>query len=291
VPSLTDHAELLQVVEDSGLSLQVGFQARGGGGVARMWELLTSGVLGEVRSVDAYGAWLRDRAYYQRSSWAGKRVLDGKRVADGVGTNPLAHAIDVALVIAGITQSEQVAGVTRELRHAHPIEADDTASIRIDPVDDDLPFVQAALTTTAPKQSDPWVRLRGTAGTATLFYTADRIELEVAGERTVETFDRESLVENLLDHLTDPGTPLISPLGSTGAFMTVLEATQTDPDPSPIGPEHVTWVGEGLELHPVVQDVEAWMSRALDEGRTFTEVGAPWGDPDAVVRWRAGRAG
>jgi predicted dehydrogenase len=317
VPSLTDLGHLLEVARETDRLVQVGFQARGGGGVARMRELLASGTLGSVRSVDAYGAWTRDKAYYQRSPWAGKRMIDGKRVADGVATNPLAHSIDVSLVIAGMTEASQVGSVTTELRHAHAIEADDTTYLRIDPADVDGQdgtrlFVQAALTTTSPEQHDPWVRLAGNEGTATLYYTADRLVLERPGADPVtETFERTSLLEDLLDHLPsadatadgdaarsaggadDAGGPddgsgtLISPLASTGAFMTMLEATQDRPDPAPIDPAHVTWVGEDLAAHPVVEDVEAWMSRAVDAGRPFSEIGAPWADPSAVDVYRA----
>src|SRR5699024_2227480 len=81
---------------------------------------------GPVESVRVHGAWTRDRAYYQRSPWAGRRRLEGRRVADGVATNPLAHGVHAGLVIAGIDRIEDIAAITTELRRAHDIEADDT---------------------------------------------------------------------------------------------------------------------------------------------------------------------
>ncbi|MFE5775639.1 Gfo/Idh/MocA family protein [Brachybacterium sp. NPDC056505] len=297
VPSLVDHEDLLRAAGEAGRVVQVGFQARGGGGAARMRELLASGALGEVRSVDAFGAWMRDRAYYARSPWAGRRRMDGRRVADGVATNPLAHAVDLALQIAGISRTSDIARITTELRRAHDIEADDTTYLRVDPAGPGS-FVQAALVTTAPSQGDPWIEIRGEKGRARLEYTTDRLELvDASGVRTQESLDRRDLLVDLLDHLDrldhrdgpdhrdgreDSSAPLLSPLESTEAFTTVLEATQSGPDPRPIGPEHVTWVGEGEAAHPVVRDVEDWMGRALHAGAPFSRIGAPFADPDAV---------
>lgn len=283
VPSLTDFENLLGVALSADRCIQVGFQARGGVGVARLRAMLTSGELGEVRSVDAYGAWTRDRAYYRRSPWAGKRVMGRTRVADGVATNPLAHSVDVALRVAGITEIPDIAAITTEMRHAHDIEADDTTYLRVDPTADGVPFVQAALTTTSPTQSAPTVTVRGSEASATLYYTEDRV---VLGD-TEETYPRVSLLENLFEHIDDPETPLLCPLTSTGAFTAVLEATQSAPAPTPIDPSHVQWEGEGDAAHPVVEDVEHWLVRALEAGAPFADAGAPWGDPAAVAQWQA----
>ncbi|UEJ84428.1 Gfo/Idh/MocA family oxidoreductase [Brachybacterium halotolerans subsp. kimchii] len=300
VPSLADHEDLLRAASEAGRAVQVGFQARGGGGAARMRKLLASGALGEVRSVDAFGAWMRDRAYYARSPWAGRRRMDGRRVADGVATNPLAHAVDLALQIAGISRRGDIARITTELRRAHDIEADDTTYLRVDPAGPG-PFVQAALVTTAPSQSDPWIEIRGEKGRARLEYTTDHLELVDASEvRTQESLGRRDLLVDLLDHLDHPdrlyrpdrrdhlddgedsSAPLLSSLERTEAFTTVLEATQSGPDPRPIGPEHITWDGEGQAAHPVVRDIEDWMGRALHAGAPFSRIGAPFADPDAV---------
>jgi predicted dehydrogenase len=287
VPSLADHARVLTAARGAGRAVQVGFQARGGGGATRMRELLAAGAgsdgpFGTIRSVDAYGAWRRDRAYYHRSPWARRRRVDGRRVADGVATNPLAHAVDLALQIAGIGRADQIRWVTTELRRAHDIEADDTAYLRIDPAGTG-PFVQAALTTTAPVQEEPWIEIRGDHGRARLAYTTDRLEIvDGRGMCEQESFARTSLLVNLLDHLDDSGTSLISPFSGTEAFTTVLEATQRAADPRPIAPEHVTWHGEGESAHPVVHDIEDWMARALTAGAPFSRIGAPFADPAAI---------
>lgn len=270
VPALEDLGVLQEAAERAGRRVQVGFQAVGGGGIAELRALAADGA-GVVR---IHGAWLRDRAYYARSRWAGKRRLEGRRVADGVATNPLAHAVHAGLAIAGMTRVEDVATVTSELRRGHDIEADDTTFLRIAPAGDG-PVVVATLTAIAPQQSAPWVEVDG----ARLYYTEDLTVRE--GER--RRHGREDLLENLLDHLADRSVPLISPLESTGAFTAVLEAIQTAPDPLPIEP--VTWVGEGEAAHPEVEGLEETLIEALRSGRPFSELGVPWARADAVARW------
>ena len=299
VPELGELHTLQAAAEAAGRSVQVGFQARGGEGVDALIDLIATGQLGEIRSVRAYGAWRRDRAYYQRSRWAGKRRLEGRRVADGVATNPLAHAVHAALAIAGLTRIEDVAAVTTELRRAHAIEADDTTFLRIDPAPSAAaatdgraaaspprPVVLAALTTTAPEQSEPWVEVLGEEGSARLWYTADRAQVRRAdGTVTEHRYARRDLVENLLAHARDPQTPLISPLASTGAFSAVLEAIQSVPDPLPIDESSVTWVGEGEAAHPVVDRIEEVLLEALDRGEPFSRLELPWARQDAIARW------
>src|SRR5690606_26411583 len=129
--------------------------------------------LGPVTAVHVHGAWQRDRAYYARSRWAGKRRLNGHRVADGVATNPLAHAVHAGLAIAGIDEVADIASVTTELRRAHDIQADDTTFLRIDPAGEG-PSVVCALTTTAPEQESPWIEIAGPRGRHRLHYTDDR---------------------------------------------------------------------------------------------------------------------
>ncbi|MGY5765239.1 Gfo/Idh/MocA family protein [Brachybacterium sp. DNPG3] len=285
VPSLTDHAVLLDAARAAGRSVQVGFQARGGAGVDELRETVVHETLGEVTAVHVYGAWTRDRAYYRRSRWAGRRRLDGHRVADGVATNPLAHAVHAGLAAAGMTRVEDVAQVTTELRRAHDIEADDTSFLRIEPAGDG-PSVIAALTTTSPEQGAPWVEVVATGGTLRLFYTEDRSEARQAdGTVTTSRYERADLLENLLAHVRDRGTELISPLASTGAFSAVLEAIQSVPDPLPIDAEHVDWIGEGEKAHPAVHDIREILARALEAGRPFSEIGVGWAREDAVSVW------
>src|SRR5690625_2879144 len=306
VPALEDHWSLLEAAEAADRAVQVGFQARGGAGVDALREQLRSGALGPVESVRVHGAWTRDRAYYQRSPWAGRSRLEGRRVADGVATNPLAHGVHAGLVIAGIDRIEDIAAITTELRRAHDIEADDTTSLRIAPAGPG-PAVLCALTTTAPVQRPPWVEISGPGGTWRLSYTEDLSwRTGPDGELTEHRHSRTDLVENLLTHVRDPQTALLSPLEASGAFSAVLEAIPSAPDPtvsdpehatwiragraapppSVTHPEHVRWIGGGHAAHRVVDDIGDALRTALETGTAFSRNGVRWACADAITTWR-----
>ncbi len=280
--SLNAFSHVLAVAEQTGRECQVGFQSLGSLANARIAELIDSGALGTIRIVTATGAWLRTRAYFDRSDWAGRRRFDDVIVADGVATNALAHSVAHALRLVGTTRLDQVVSVITELYKANvDNEADDTSYLRIDSAAG-VP-VSCALTLCAAEQLVPRVEVVGERGRLSLSYTEDILNLELDGERTTETFGRIDLVENLLDHVVDPDVVLLSPLLDNGAYMAVLQAIQ-EAEPAPIT-DHVEWLGEGAAAHPVVEDVTAYLSRAAEAGTGFATVGAPWAHPDAVHTW------
>ncbi|HJG91672.1 MAG TPA: Gfo/Idh/MocA family oxidoreductase [Brachybacterium massiliense] len=301
VPALVDHGTLLEAAQRAGRSVQVGFQARGGAGVDVLAAEVAAGnlgetpagslgeiaaaPLGEITEVAVHGAWQRDRAYYRRSPWAGRRRRDGRRVADGVATNPLAHAVHAGLAIAGIAQVQDIATVTCELRRAHDIEADDTTFLRIDPAGR-APAVVCTLTTAAGRHENPWVEIRGTRGSHRLWYTEDRsVRTGADGAREELAHERTDLMENLVAHVRDRSVALVSPLASTAPFSAVLEAIQSVPDPLPIGEDWVHWHGEDELAYPTIEGLDEAMTRALATGRPFSELGVPWAREDAVATW------
>ena len=280
VASLDDFFSLTAAEKASGRSIQIGFQALGSDAIARVRDLATQ--IGDLVSVQIWGMWLRDDAYYGRAAWAGKRVMNGRRVADGVCTNPLAHSFASAFALVGLTGIDQIDAIETELYHAHHIEADDTSWVRIRRTDG-VP-IDVSLTLCAPTQEEPTVTLVGTKGRITLTYTTDDIKAEIGPDWFTEHTDRTDLLENLVDH-REHGTPLLVPLSDTVGFMAVLEATQTAPDPVAIDEEYIDWRGEGTFRYPVVQDIDTWQLRCLAEGKGYADAGAPWATSAAKAIW------
>ena len=121
----------------------------------------------------------------------------------------------------------------------------------------------------------------GTTGELDLRYTEDLLTVHNGDTTEDLAFERTSLLHNLHEHLTN-GEPLLADVRDTGAFMRVLEAVRTAPDPAPIAPEHITWLDDDeIGRHPVVTDVEYWCEEVAIQGRTFTELGAPFARPAA----------
>lgn len=278
--SMAQFHELRDAALAADRSVQIGFQSLGSLALPALAAKISDGALGTIRGYSASGTWLRDKAYYQRSRWAGKRTINGVDVVDGVTTNPLAHSIATALRIAGILSADAIDTVETDLYRAHDIEGDDTSAVRITPKEG--PAVVSALTVCAPEQTEPFVTVHGTAGTAVFHYTQDILNVTTESETTSETFARTDLLENLLAHRSH-GTSLLSSLENSGAFMSVLEAVRTAEDPHRIAPEHFDWVGEGQAAHPVIKDIGAWITRATTAQATFGELGAPWARPAAAT--------
>lgn len=273
VASLAQFTEVLKAAEASGRLVQVGFQSLGSHALPAIRHLVQSGGIGDVLGISAKGQWVRTKAYFKRSRWAGRRSLDGIDVVDGVATNALAHAVVTALSIAGAHTLADLASVETDLYRAHDTESDDTSVIRVRTAYGAT--VLCGLTLCAPEQLDPSVTVHGTQGEVTLFYTRDEVVITTPEGERRETYGRTDLLENLLA-ARSTGVPLLCPLQDTGAFTLVLEAIRTLPAPQAIGPEHITWEGDGDDAHPVVHGIADLIDRAAKAQATFAELGVPW---------------
>lgn len=268
------HYELVRAVaNETGRICQIGFQTFGSAAIKAVRQIAADGEIGTVTGFGALGTWVRTAGYWARSTWAGRRRLDGQDVVDGVVTNPLAHAVATTLLVAGATRLDQVAEVETDLYRANDIEADDTSSVVVT-LDDGM-RLGFGLTLCAARRTPALVMVHGSEGTLRLAYESDTVELNGrSGTRTL-TFDRADLLEDLLTARATGRRPLC-PVEDTAAFMRVLDAVREAKEPTPIDDRHIQWEGEGADRHPVVTDVEDWCWRAATEGETFTSLGAPW---------------
>ncbi|WP_285107519.1 Gfo/Idh/MocA family oxidoreductase [Promicromonospora sp. MEB111] len=307
--SLAEHAELVAVAERTGRLCQVGFQTFGSHALPAVADMVARGEVGQVTGIGAVGTWVRTAAYWARSPWAGRRRMGDRAVVDGVVTNPLAHAVATALWVGGARTAADLAYVKTDLWRANPIEADDTSSLRA--VGTDGTRYGFGLTLCAAERTPARVIVQGTEGEIELGYEHDLVRLRTGRVVAEKRYERTGLLENLLRVRAGEGERLLCDVRDTGAFMRVLEAVRTAPDPAPVDDAFVDWVDgvapvaggpgapgpgvpgpgvpgpgapggvgqgnpEGDARHPVVRDVAAWCERAAREQRTFTELGAPW---------------
>jgi predicted dehydrogenase len=271
VTSVSDFTRLLDIEQETGHVVQVGFQSLG----SQALEMLRADAfgIGPVVRLGAIGAWSRTVGYWTRSPWSGRRSLHGRAVVDGVVTNPLAHAVATALAIVDCRSLEDVDVVETDLYRANAIDSDDTSVVRIRTARG--LEVTCALSLCTPVERPPEVHIEGANGRATFAYTADRIEVEAGGRVRTEVTTRTDLLDNLLAHRRD-GSPLLVPLASTGAFMRVLAAVADADEPTRIDPRAIRWDGEGQDRRACVEGIEDWLAKAVSTGRTFTELGVSW---------------
>ncbi|MFJ3668663.1 Gfo/Idh/MocA family protein [Streptomyces sp. NPDC090106] len=281
-PSYAEFRRMADGVAAAGAVCQIGFQSLGSHAVPAIRRLVEDGAVGEVTGIGGAGAWSRPESYYRRAPWAGRRRLNGVDVVDGALTNPLAHAVATGLALNGSTRAEDVTAIETELLRANAIESDDTSCVRVTTAQGRPVTVAATLCAEHP--DDPYVLVHGDRGRITFWYKQDRVLLQRAGHGPEELrYGRADLLENLVDHLTD-GTALLVPPDDTGAFMKVVEAIRTAPDPAPLpGTAWHLIPGAAPEAdRRVVPGVDALVTASADTLALYSELGAPWALPKEV---------
>ncbi|NHI17401.1 Gfo/Idh/MocA family protein [Microbacterium excoecariae] len=271
--TLAEFRALVGRAEQLGRLVQVGFQSLGSSAIAAARERIAAGAIGDIVRWSATGAWVRDAAYWSRSAWAGRRILDGRVVADGVLTNPLAHATATALAIAGTTREEDVRRVGLEMWHANDIEADDTSVALLDLADGRR--LTTAVTLAAERHTPPFVEAVGTRGALRFWYKEDVLERRSEAGEVVERWGarRTDLLENLLAARAGDA-PLLAPAGETGAFMRLVDAVMAAPAPRAIPAAMRREVDDDLGRRRIVPGIEEDLARALRSGDTFSATGA-----------------
>ncbi|NUT23770.1 MAG: Gfo/Idh/MocA family oxidoreductase [Hamadaea sp.] len=253
--ALADHETLQAALDETGQVCQVGFQALGSAGLTRVREAIASGALGEIIGISAFGAWQRDDAYWSRSPWAGKRTIDGALA------NPFAHATMQCLAL--LPQPIRIASIEVERYRARPIEVDDTATLRVRPVDG--PPVVVAVTLCAEGFLPGSVLVQGTAGEAELEYPTDRLRLSTPDW---ETTGRADLLLNLLDDRDS----LIAPLAVTAAFTAVLEHIHAAPTPIALDPARLVERHAGPARQVVIPGIDQLVRTAARRLALFSEI-------------------
>lgn len=286
VLSLAEHDALTAVVAETGRVCQVGFQALGSAALDELTAALAAGRLGAVTGISTVASWQRSDAYYARSPWAGRRMVNGRQSLDGAVANPLAHALMQALAVATALDARDAAPPTlvelERYRTRSTIDVDDTACLRLT-LPSGRPLVMA-VTLCGEQFLSGEVIVHGTRGRAVLGYTDDRLALPGdAAPRAVP--GRAGLLENLLAHRADPrGVPLIVPLSRTAPFTAVMEVVGAAPDPVLLDEKVYDRVGEGPERVHVIRGINEALLAAADGLALLSELSVPWAAvPHAVV--------
>lgn len=277
---LADHDHIAEVERETGRACQVGFQSLASPALAELLHTITEGRLGTVRTITLAGLWTRTDAYYARTTWAGRRTLQGEPVPDGALSNPFAHGVMNLLALAEAAGAELSAAelpLELERYRTRDIEVEDTGCLRLR-----LPGglqLLAAVTLCAPEHMPPRILVTGTAGRAVLHYTEDRLHLP-GDPRPRQVPGRVSLLENLLEHRANPEqSPLIAPLKRARPFTRLVEAIHASPPPHLIDPAHLTVEGTGRDRRIEIRGVAEVVERTAGKATLFSEQGAPWARP------------
>lgn len=136
-PPTLDPAAWGRMVEREAMARRptvVGFQAMADPLRLELKERMARGEWGRVREVRFLGCWPRPRAYYTRTGWAGRLVVEGRLVLDSVLGNAMSHYLNNVLFWAGgagVWSWGRPAEVQAWLARAHAIESADTVALRL----------------------------------------------------------------------------------------------------------------------------------------------------------------
>jgi predicted dehydrogenase len=268
VASLAAHHTLTASLNAAGRVCQVGFQALGSTAWQRFRDALPG--LGGLGRITATASWQRDDVYYDRSPWAGRRVVSGRPVIDGALVNPLAHAVMQALASAQAVGAGRPRQLAAERYRVRPIEVEDTAFARIT-FESGL-HVMIAVTLAGEDFIAGEIAARGPAGRAVLEYPTDRLALPGDAEpRKIE--GRADLLTNLVEHRED-GTPLLVPLAVTADFTAVLEALTVPDVPMPHLLDDSAVLTEGPKR--TIPGVNDLLRKVVETSALPSEMGVPW---------------
>ena len=219
---------------------QVGFQTARSPVVETLGQLARSGALGTVELVSMIGRWQRSDAYYARTRWAGRLVHDGRYVLDGTLTNPFAHGLMNALVVAGRDAEHPATptSVRAELYRCRDIEGDDTSSVRITTAEGVT--VLAAATLCAGEQRDPRIVVKGSRATVSASYTTGNLQVDppdALEPPDLTTRERPDLLRNLAEVVGGTSNDLLCPLRMCRGFVLALGGIyESAGRPRPVSP-------------------------------------------------------
>jgi predicted dehydrogenase len=288
VVTIQDFDRLVELQRDRDVLCQVGFQTARSPVTDALGELAASGALGEIERVAMVGRWKRPDAYYARTGWAGRLKHEGRYVLDGTLTNPFAHGLMNALLVAGRAAGRQVgesavpASVRAELYRCRDIEGDDTASVRITTTDGQT--IVAVTTLCAAEQTDPRIVVHGTSATATAWYTTGKLAVvpDTAVDRPPQpgTVDRSHLLADLAEVVGCRDRDILCPLRMCRGFVLALAGIyESAGRPRPVSPTAVTARIQEGERWVALNGVDAVVERCAREGLLFSEAGADWSAP------------
>lgn len=250
--------------------------------IKQLKDRIVSGEFGKVIKVRGVAGWPRMDDYYSRSAWAGKlKTPEGDWVLDGTINNPLAHMLSNELYLASMEpgKMEMPAKVTAELYHAHDIESEDTASVRVVTQNGiDITF-NASLC--SENNLDPINLI--ICEKATIEYINFN-EAKIRKNGDVEsiiddTEQRVYMLEQLYESMTT-GSPFACGLDTCIPFTTTVNAAfESTGSVKSISGKYITRREQGDTIKTVINDIDKALKVAFDGGKLFSELGLPWTKP------------
>lgn len=131
--SLEEANQMRETRDKTGRFLAVGFNWSFSTPVQQLKKDIQEGRFGKPLRGKSLVLWPRNKQYFQRSNWAGKRLgPNGEAIYDSIANNAASHFLHHLFYVLGDTteQSAKIESLKVELYKANPIETFDTCALR-----------------------------------------------------------------------------------------------------------------------------------------------------------------
>lgn len=286
--TVQDVDAMISAQAEAGRLVAVGFQELYVRAVRDIKRRVLGGELGPLRRIVVRGQWPRSSAYYARNGWAGRLRVDGAWVLDSPANNAFAHFLMMALFWAGpaLGAAATVGELEAELYRAGPIGSFDTISARLR-VERGVEILVHA-SHAGEEEFAPEITLSGDTGA--IVWTYERDYRVWHGGREVETVKipdqldtRLSVLDAVVDRIEGREVFVAEP-GLVREHTRVVNALHEFFPIHTVDPRHLEVKRERGGTFHRIRGLDALIGRAVEEGRLFSEIGAPWAKPAGAAR-------
>ena len=280
---------LLAAKRETGRRIAIGYQHIYSNSIQQLKSRVSSGLLGNVRSLSLMCGWPRSETYYSRNEWAGKLRVREEWILDSPANNAHAHYLMNALYLCSAEEgkADTPAVLRAELYRANRIEGPDTVLLRFTTTGGSSAFV--IFTHANGRENGPFMRLQCGKGTA-YWQTDNGKTLIRYGDGKTEEFD--NLVhdnwryDGFMDFVLavrEGREPLCTPELARAQTVTVNAMHESCPEIGVIPDSYVSVI-EDWEMFPPgtrgkfhrVRSLDEYMNVAFEERSFFSELGIPW---------------
>lgn len=262
---IQDVDAMIDTSRRTGKFCAVGFQFMSDPSIIGLKEKICKGGLGIIQEVVCKGKWKRSNSYYERNSWAGKIINNGKVILDGSMSNPLSHYLNNSLYLA--SNDERRAAdplkVRAELYKGHDIDGEDTCCLEAVLKGGAKIFFFSTLC--SREQEPASIEVVGTKGRA--------IWKQGAGTGN----NTDNFFMNAIEYLKGKANQLNCPIELARAFTLLVNgAYESAQKIKRIPKKYIMIENEKESVSTYITDIE----KIIEEGSTkrilFSELGVKW---------------
>lgn len=274
---------IIKTEKETGRFCSIGFQFIHSRSIRRLKDFIVDGKLGTIKELACKGYWPRYKSYYERNSWAGKTIWNGRIVLDGPMHNGLAHFLNNMLFLASPNPNEsaELKSVRAELYRAHTyIKSDDTSCLEAETKDGVKIYFYV---THAPKDTqDPYMEIIGTKGKVYWNFNEDT-EIHLDDDEIVR-FDNDGIDPWLeviritaKTHIGLLDKPYSTPENSRNFIIAINGSYESAKKIRPIPHKYVReYVTKDNEYKTELKDIDNIMDTAFKERKLLSDLGVEW---------------